>query len=356
MSGRYDSISRTRIFITGHNGFVGSWLTQALSLKGAILHGYSLPLPPLNMYSYLGEMKNVNQTIDTILNRERLNKAMEQFKPELVIHLAAQPIVIDAFNSPIPTVETNVMGTVNVLEAIRKTPSVQGAIVFTSDKVYRNNEIGKTFEENDPLGGYDPYSASKSCADIMTTAYRKSFFESRKIGIGVIRAGNIVGGGDWAKYRLIPDLVNSIIGGKSIELRYPQSTRPWQHVLDAVHGIMTLAMLLLSEPDSYSNDYNMGSELSGRTSVGDLVETFIKRWGAGGISYTKPTVPEALNLQLDFDKMKKELHWHGIYGKDELIEKTVEWYKMWAKNREVKKITISQILEYEDLELRRSIA
>ena len=337
------------VLVTGHTGFIGSWLTKVLSLSDSVILGYSLnpPTSP-SMYDAIGLSKDVTDLRKDVRDKEALTKAIQEFEPEIVFHLAAQPIVLESYDNPTETFETNVMGTVNLLESLRKVGSAKVIIVMTSDKVYRNNEWVYPYRETDPLGGKDPYSASKSCQDIVVNSFRESYFDSMGVGISSIRAGNVIGGGDWGAHRIVPDAIRAITEKRSIIIRNPQAVRPWQYVLDPISGMLELAQKMCSNLE-FSGDWNFGPVNSKPITVRELVETIINYWGAGSyrISQKKNyNAKESNYLQLDSSKARMKLNWFTPYDFEETVRETVEWYRKYYDRKDVDSETETQIKRY----------
>jgi len=353
-----ESFRGKKVFITGHTGFKGSWLTLLLSNAGAILKGYALAPDGENaLYSYLEPDLKIDSVIADIRDAANLRDAITTFEPDFVFHLAAQPLVRYSYTAPVETFEVNVMGTVHLLEALRHLPNKCTAVIVTTDKVYENNESGVPFKETDPLGGHDPYSSSKAACEIVVASYLKSYFSvgvdvselavasrqsavasqqsavgSRQlpvIGIATARAGNVIGGGDWAKDRIIPDLVAALESGNTLQVRNPGAVRPWQHVLDPLFGYLQLAMLLHNDPEKYSGSYNFGPNPEDQLTVNEIVELALKSWGSGTYIASPPSdAPhEAAHLRLDISKAKTELGWEPKWNATTAVERTVEWYK-----------------------------
>ena len=345
-----------KIFVTGHTGFQGSWLTLWLKSLGAKVTGYSL-LPPTkpSLFEILQLKQDINHIVGDVRDHSFLQKCLIKHKPDIVFHLAAQPLVRLSYEKPVDTFHTNIMGTVNSLEAIRNTQSVKAGIIITSDKCYENKEWGFAYRENDPLGGFDPYSASKGATEIVTSSYSRSFFHSnnkkRKIGIATVRAGNVIGGGDWAQDRIVPDCIRSIYSGKQILIRNPKSIRPWQHVLEPISGMLLLASKLWDNPHSYNESWNFGPNLSTNVTVKELVIQIIKElkqkpnWKDVSKN-TKSAVHEANFLRLDSTKANNLLGWRQTYDNKETISETTSWYQNYIKKTEMKKFTLLQIKKY----------
>ena len=337
-----------RIFITGHTGFIGSWITKCLSMFDVELCGYALDPPSQpNMFEALDLGSETLDIRGDIRNKDLFRKTINDFQPEIVFHLAAQPIVLDSYDNPVETFDTNVTGTVNLLNEVRRVDSVKTIIVMTSDKSYRNNEWVYPYRENDALGGKDPYSASKSCQDIVVNSFRESYFSNSGVGISSVRAGNVIGGGDWAQHRIIPDLVRGIVNGEKVKIRSPDSVRPWQYVLEPISGMLSLAERMYNDI-KFSGAWNFGPAQNTEISVKELVDKFINIWGSGSYEIDEvQNYNEANYLQLDISKAKRELSWTPQYNFDVALEETVEWYKEYYRNPAfMDKKTGEQIEEY----------
>ena len=337
-----------RIFLTGHTGFMGSWLTKLLTMLDADICGYSLDPPTQpNMYNAIALRESIHHVRGDIRDKELLERTLSEFKPEIVFHLAAQPIVLESYEKPVETFDTNVTGTVNLLNEIRKINSVKVIIVVTSDKSYRNNEWVYPYRENDVLGGNDPYSASKSCQDIVIDSFRNSYFNDLGIAISSIRAGNVIGGGDWGKYRLIPDIVRGIVNKEVIKIRNPDFVRPWQHVLEPISGMLILANKMYNDM-KFSGPWNFGPDNINDFSVRELTERFLEYYGKGSyIIEDKKIFRESMYLQLDNSKAKKLLNWYPKLGFEEAVRWSAEWYRRYYDDpKEAKKVTECQIMKY----------
>lgn len=341
------------VLITGHTGFKGSWLCKVLLLQGAKVVGYSLESPTKpSLFEVLQLGKHMTSIIGDIRDLEHLQNVMQQYQPELVIHMAAQPIVRESYVDPVYTYETNVMGTVNVLEAVRHCDNVKSVINITTDKVYKNNEWEWGYREIDALDGYDPYSNSKSCSELVTNSYRKSFFENRDIAISTCRAGNVIGGGDFAKDRIIPDCVRAMEQGKEIIVRNPYSTRPYQHVLEPVCTYLDLAAKQYMEREKYQGSYNIGPDDCDCVTTGRLADIFCEAWGedAQWVNQAEDNAPHEANyLKLDCSKIKRTLGWQARWHIEEAVEKTVEWSKEWLDGENMNDITEYQIKSFLNL-------
>ena len=330
-----------KIFITGHTGFKGSWLTLWLISLGADVTGYSLE-PPTNpnLFDILNIKVKINHIIGNILDEENLNKSLKKAQPEIVFHLAAQALVRQSYIEPKQTYETNIIGTVNLFEAIRKTESVKSIVIVTSDKCYENKEHNIGYKETDAMGGYDPYSSSKGCIELITNSYRNSFFnitdfgKKHNVAIASARAGNVIGGGDWANDRLIPDCVKSIYKNETINIRNPNATRPWQHVLEPLSGYLLLAEKLFTDGIKYSGAWNFGPENIDVLSVENVVKKTIEFLQKGEYKIeSNNKFHEANLLQLDISKAKTKLNWKPTFHANEAIKQTCEWYKNFYENK-----------------------
>lgn len=342
--------SGKRVFVTGHTGFKGSWLCKILSNAGAIVTGYSLepPTEP-SLFKIANIDRDTNSVISDIRDYNALKEAFDKANPEIVFHLAAQPIVRDGYRNPQETYEINVMGTVNILECIRNSKSVKSFLNVTTDKVYLNNEWEWGYRESDVLDGYDPYSNSKSCSELVTHCYRRSYFNERKISISTVRAGNVIGGGDFAKDRIIPDCIRSVINKETIKVRNPYSTRPYQHVLEPLYVYLMIAAKQY-EDNSYSGYYNVGPDDSDCFMTKDLVDLFVNQWGDDA-SWEECNVSgphEANFLKLDCSVLKKKFAWKPKWNLDKTIEKTVEFTKCLISNGDIRKCMDNEIAEFFD--------
>ena len=315
-----------KVLITGHTGFKGSWLTRILTLSGAEVTGYSLT-PPTDpsLFEIAGLEDTIKSVVGDIRDLEHLSRVFEETRPEIVFHLAAQPIVRESYQEPVYTYETNVMGTVNVLECVRRTESVRSFLNVTTDKVYENREWEYGYRECDNLDGYDPYSNSKSCSELVTHSYKKSFFEDGRCAISTARAGNVIGGGDFAADRIIPDCVRAAAAGKTIIVRNPYSTRPYQHVMEPLAVYLAIAMKQY-EDRTFEGYYNVGPDDKDCVTTGTLADLFCAAWGQGQTWENRwmGGPHEANFLKLDCSKIKHTFGWTPRYGVKEAVEKTVE--------------------------------
>lgn len=337
-----------RVFLTGHTGFKGSWLSEILLKAGADVTGYALepPTEP-SLFDLLDLKHKMHSIIGDIRDFDHLLTAIREAKPDYVIHLAAQPLVRLSYEEPRYTFETNIMGTVNLLEAIRETDSVQSVLNVTTDKVYLNREVRRGYREEDPLDGYDPYSNSKSCSDLVTHSYRNSFFESSGVAVSTARAGNVIGGGDFAKDRIVPDCVRAVMAGRPVVLRNPNSVRPYQHVLEPLRAYLMIVKAQAESPD-LQGAYNVGPDDQDAITTGELAGLFTKFWGDGA-SWTSEQdggPHEAGLLMLDNSKIKKILGWKPKWDIQDALKKTVEWSKIFAAGEDVRPVTDREIEEY----------
>ncbi len=335
------------VLVTGHTGFKGSWLSLWLTELGANVVGLALPPEAQpNLYEQLGLQNLMDSRLGDVRDLELVQKILRETRPEIVFHLAAQPLVRRSYDEPIGTFAVNVLGTAHLLEAVRKTSSVRVCQVITTDKCYENREIDYAYKETDPLGGRDPYSASKACAEMVVSSYRASFFtrtpsplvgEGRdegktkmgSVSLSSTRAGNVIGGGDWAQDRLIPDCARSLMAFRPIAVRNPRAVRPWQFVLDPLSGYLRLASLQWSDPQKYSEAWNFGPRLGSARCVGEVVDLVLKAWGSGEKrDAVDPSSPhEAGLLQLDSSKAMERLNWKPVYDLEAAIARTMEWYR-----------------------------
>lgn len=337
-----------RILLTGHTGFKGTWMSVMLANACAEVIGYSsCSKTETRLIDLCGVKEQLHHVQGDIRNFEHLLSVFSEFQPEIVIHLAAQPIVRESYADPVGTYSTNVMGTVNLLEAVRQTPSVKSVLNVTTDKVYENKEWSWGYRENEPLDGFDPYSNSKSCSELVTHSYVRSFFGERDIAVSTARAGNVIGGGDFAKDRIIPDCIRSALKGEDIVVRNPHSTRPYQHVLEPVSAYLMIAARQY-EDKRYANWYNVGPDDRDCFQTGALVDLFVKHWGNGikWINCSDNGPHEANFLKLDCSRLKSIFGWAPRWDLDKAVEQTVVWTKAWAAGENVRRIMDEQIREF----------
>jgi len=334
---KIDAFKGKKIFITGHTGFKGSWLALWLHSLGAKVYGYSLtpPTTPSN-YELSGVQKLLaGEWIADIRDREQMRNAVAECQPEVIFHLAAQPLVRASYREPFETFEVNVMGTASVLDAVRATNKPCAVICITTDKCYENHEREEGYSEGEPMGGYDPYSASKGAAEILIASYRRAFFNpdtlaAHGIQLASARAGNVIGGGDFAEDRIVVDLIKALQAGETLKVRNPQAIRPWQHVLEPLSGYLALAEKMVTAPSpKWCGAWNFGPEQESEKTVGELVDLFIKAWGSGNWEdISSPYhLHEATILRLKIEKAKKNLDWHPTWSFEEMIQRTAHWYR-----------------------------
>lgn len=344
-----------RVFLTGHTGFKGGWLALWLAAKGATVRGYALD-PPAgpSLFSIARIDTLVDDVRGDIRDAATLDQALRDFAPEVVFHMAAQPLVRASYDDPICTFETNVIGTARVLEAVRRTPSVRAVVSVTTDKCYENREWHWGYRESDPLGGYDPYSSSKACAELISAAYRQSFFpvakfEQHRCAVATARAGNVIGGGDWSADRLIPDLIRGFLAGETVSIRAPQAIRPWQHVLEPLHGYMLLAERLIGGEAAFATAFNFGPFDDDVQPVGWIADRLTELWGSGAEWRHEPNqeVHEATYLKLDASRARAELGWRPRLQLPEALEWLTSWYKAWSRGEDMQQLTLQQIDSYE---------
>lgn len=342
-----------RVLVTGHTGFKGSWLSIWLNELGAEVIGYALdPYTTKDNYVLSEIDKKITDIRGDIRDREKLEEVFEKYKPEVVFHLAAQPLVRLSYDIPVETYEVNVMGTINVMECIRKTNETKVGIMITTDKCYDNKEQIWGYRENEPMGGYDPYSSSKGAAEIAINSWRSSYFnpkeyQKHKKSIASVRAGNVIGGGDWAKDRIIPDCIKALEDNRAIEIRSPKSIRPWEHVLEPLSGYLLLGQKMLEEPIKYCEGWNFGPHLDSIITVWEMADKIVEYYGNGSLKDVSNTndLHEAKLLALDVSKARFKLGWKPTLDIDDTLKMTVEWYKRY-KSEDVYKLCVSQIEKF----------
>lgn len=346
-----------RVLLTGHTGFKGSWLSLWLQSMGALVVGYALnpPTQP-SLFEAANVGEGMTSIIGDIRDLAKLQAVFAEHRPEIVFHMAAQPLVRYSYSEPVETYATNVMGTVNLLEAVRSTPGVKAVVNITTDKCYENREWEWAYRENEPMGGYDPYSSSKGCAELVSAAYRSSFFNANTypqhgVALATVRAGNVIGGGDWAQDRLIPDILAAFDQGKVVNIRNPHAVRPWQHVLEPLRGYLTLAECLHDHGVNYAEGWNFGPNDEDARPVGWIVEKMAGLWG-GGAAWQNDAGQhphEANYLKLDISKARKHLNWHPSLRLEDALEYIVEWSKARRAGADIRTLTLTQIRAYQTL-------
>ena len=339
-----------RVFLTGHTGFKGSWLSLWLQNLGAEVTGYALEAPTTpSLFNVAKVGHTMTSNIADIRDLAALKSAMLSVQPQIVIHMAAQPLVRYSYQNPVETYSTNVMGTVNLLDAVCCTQSVKSVVVVTTDKCYENKESLWGYREEEPMGGFDPYSNSKGCAELVTAAYRDSFLKQKGVAVATARAGNVIGGGDWAEDRLVPDILRAFEQKEPVLIRNPHATRPWQHVLEPLSGYLTLAEYLYEDGQAYAGGWNFGPNFDDARPVQWIVENMVSSWGNGASWRIDGRVQpyEANHLQLDISKAKSLLTWHPRWPLQKALQVSVEWHKEWQSGSDMKATTLSQIEQYQ---------
>lgn len=339
-----------KVFLTGHTGFKGSWLSLWLQSMGAIVKGYSL-VPPTHPSLFLvaDVAKNMESEIGDIRNLEQLKESMLAFNPAILIHMAAQPLVRLSYIEPVDTYTTNVIGTVNVLEAARSCPNLKAIVSVTTDKCYENKEWAWGYRENEPMGGHDPYSSSKGCAELVTSAYRNSFFNSNDTAaLATARAGNVIGGGDWADDRLIPDILKAFEKSKPVIVRNPLSTRPWQHVLEPLSGYLVLAENLYSSGQDYAEPWNFGPKEEDCKPVKWILDKMVATWGEGAVWELDQNnnLHEAGFLKLDCSKAASRLNWQPKWNLEYTLNLIVNWHQDWREGKNMHEQCLKEITNY----------
>lgn len=349
-----------KVLVTGHTGFKGSWLSLYLHRLGAQICGYALaPDGPQNLYHAAGADGVLESHYGDICDLECLRSVMAAYAPEIVLHLAAQPLVRESYRDPIETYRVNVMGSLTLLEAVRSCKSVRAVVMVTSDKCYENKEWSWGYRETDSLGGYDPYSSSKACAELAVASWRQSFFAPEHyaehgVGIATVRAGNVIGGGDWSTDRLMPDIIRSLVDSRQIVLRNPGATRPWQYVLEPLRGYLSLAERLYADGKTYGGAFNFGPDYGDVKPVQWIAQRTVKMWGGNSeIVIDGVAQPhEAMALRLDWSKALNLLQWKPVLSLHQALQLTVEWYRRWKCGEDARALTIEQISLYTELAQR----
>jgi len=338
-----------RVFLTGHTGFKGSWLSLWLQDMGATVKGYALePSTSPSLFDEAKVAEKIESEIGDIRNLEQLQACMIAFNPDILIHMAAQPLVRLSYKEPVETYEINVMGTVKVLEAARECPNLKAIVSVTTDKCYENKEWVWGYREDEAMGGYDPYSSSKGCAELVTSAYRLSFMQEQGIGLASARAGNVIGGGDWSDDRLIPDILNAFEKEQAVIIRNPKSTRPWQHVLEPLSGYLVLAQNLYEDPQAYAEGWNFGPKDEGAKPVDWILDEMVEQWqGDASWQLDDNDHPhEAGFLKLDISKAKARLQWQPTWHLEEALERIIQWHQAWLNKDNMQYICLTEINDY----------
>jgi CDP-glucose 4,6-dehydratase len=337
-----------RVFLTGHTGFKGSWLSLWLYSLGVEVKGYALNPPTCpSLFNEAKVDSIIDSQIGDIRDQDSLHKSMVAFSPDILIHMAAQPLVRYSYDAPIETYEVNVIGTAKVLEVARSCPNLKAIVNITTDKCYENDERSKGYKESDPMGGHDPYSSSKGCAELVTSSYRRSFMQEQGIGLASVRAGNVIGGGDWADDRLIPDILRSFENGDSVVIRNPKATRPWQHVLEPLSGYLILAQKLYEDQEEYAEGWNFGPNEQDVQPVDWILDKMIGNWPNSSWELDENSNPhEAGFLKLDISKAKSRLGWSPVWELSYTLEKIISWYRAWLDKEDMQVVCLLEIKEY----------
>jgi len=342
-----------KVFVTGHTGFKGSWLCMWLKQLGVEVTGYALdPATDPNLFLAAHVSGGMESLIGDIRDRHGLAKAMLDARPEVVIHMAAQALVRYSYRHPVETYTTNVMGAVHLLEAVRQCDSVKSVLLITSDKCYENQEREEGYREDEPMGGFDPYSNSKGCAELVVSAYRRSFFDGgKKVSLATARAGNVIGGGDWSEDRLIPDMVRAFSTGDEVVIRHPKAVRPWQHVFEALHGYLLLLERMDDDPGSFSQAWNFGPADEDVRDVAWIVERFATAWGDADwrIEADAEELHEAHLLKLDCSKARRELSWRPVVDIDQALQWTADWYRAYYGEHDTALISGQQLDKFQQM-------
>lgn len=341
-----------KVFLTGHTGFKGGWTVLWLKKLGAVVKGYALaPNTEPSLYKVAKIADGIESHIGDVRDLDALKRSMVEFGPEIVIHMAAQPLVLASYRDPVDTYETNVMGTVNLLEAVRACESVKAVVNVTTDKCYKNNEWVWGYRENEPMGGYDPYSSSKGCSELVTSAYRQSFFYAKtSVSLASARAGNVIGGGDWSDDRLIPDALKAFDLGEPVIIRNPLATRPWQHVLEPISGYLTLAQKLYCSDCEYAEGWNFGPNVEGTKPVGEVLDYLVDHWpsDASWLLDKREQPHEAQLLKLDISKAQERLKWSPRWDLNKALQTIIKWHYSWRNGEDMSTVTLNQIRDFEE--------
>lgn len=337
-----------RVFLTGHTGFKGSWLSLWLAEMGAVVKGYALTAPTNpSLFEEAKVAEKIESQIGDIRDFDTLKSSLLAFNPDILIHMAAQPLVRLSYKEPLETYDTNVMGTAKVLEAARSCQNLKAIVNVTTDKCYENKEWVWGYREDEPMGGYDPYSSSKGCAELVTSAYRRSFMQEQGIGLATARAGNVIGGGDWADDRLIPDILRAFEQNQAVVIRNPASTRPWQHVLEPLSGYLVLAQNLYQNPQAFAEGWNFGPYEDDAKPVDWILNHMVANWPGTSWELDKHAHPhEAGYLKLDISKAKARLHWHPTWRLEHTLAKIIQWHQAWLKKQDMQTACITEINEF----------
>ena len=337
-----------RVFLTGHTGFKGSWLSLWLFSLGAEVKGYALNPPTVpSLFNEAKVSSIIDSQIGDIRDQDTLHESMTEFNPDILIHMAAQPLVRYSYDEPIETYEVNVIGTAKVLEVARSCPNVKSIVNITTDKCYENDGRSEGYKEEDAMGGYDPYSSSKGCAELVTSSYRRSFLQEQGVGLASVRAGNVIGGGDWADDRLIPDILRSFEKNEPVVIRNPKATRPWQHVLEPLSGYLVLAQKMYRDQNKYAEGWNFGPNEQDVKSVDWILNQMIGKWPNSSWELDSSSNPHEANfLQLDISKAESKLGWKPIWELSHTLEKIIDWHQAWINKEDMQTVCLSEIKAY----------
>ncbi|QAB15791.1 CDP-glucose 4,6-dehydratase [Hydrogenovibrio thermophilus] len=340
--------SGKRVYLTGHTGFKGSWLALWLTEMGAVVKGYALTPPTKpNLFEEAKVAEKIESQIGDIRDFEALKVSLSEFNPDILIHMAAQPLVRLSYKEPLETYDTNVMGTAKVLEAARICSNLKAIVSVTTDKCYENKEWVWGYREDEPMGGFDPYSSSKGCAELVTSAYRRSFMQEQGIGLASARAGNVIGGGDWAGDRLVPDILRAFEKNQPVVIRNPASTRPWQHVLEPLSGYLVLAQHLYQNPKDFAEGWNFGPYEDDAKPVDWILNHMVANWPGASWELDKNAHPhEAGYLKLDVSKAKARLKWHPTWRLEQTLAKIIKWHQAWLNNADIQQVCLEEINEF----------
>ncbi len=349
----YNFWSGKRVFLTGHTGFKGSWLSLYLESMGSLVKGYALsPLTKPSLFKIADVSRGIESEIGDIRNLEKLANSVKSFEPDVVIHMAAQPLVRESYKTPVDTYATNIMGTVHVLEAARYCDNIGSIVIITTDKCYENKEWAWGYRENEPMGGHDPYSSSKACAEFVTSAYQRSFYHtSSTANVASARAGNVIGGGDWSHDRLLPDILRAFGSNESVVIRSPKATRPWQHVLEPLSGYLILAESLYTEGSKFAEGWNFGPSDEDCRSVEWILDRMVCKWGKGAswkLDTNNLNPHEANFLKLDCSKARQALKWQPKYNLDETLGLIVDWHLAYQNGEDMRDVCLKEISRYKD--------
>lgn len=338
-----------RVFVTGHTGFKGGWLSLWLQSMGADVCGFALPPAAAPALFHVADVeRGMHSVLGDVRDYERLRQALAAARPEIVLHLAAQPLVPYSYAEPVETFSTNAMGTVNLLEACRHQPDLKAVVVVSSDKCYENREQLWGYRETDPMGGHDPYSASKGCTELVVASYRRSFLAARGVALASARAGNVIGGGDWTPSRLVPDVLAAFARNEAVVLRNPDAIRPWQHVLEPLAGYLLLAQHLVEHGEAFAEGWNFGPDETDARTVAWIVEMLAAGWGAGAAWQPsgEPRIHEAHTLKLDCTKARVRLGWRPRWQAEDAVTRSLAWYQAWRAGADMHRYTLDEISEF----------